>query len=94
MLFRSELAPAIADMAFSLPLNQVSPPFLADLGWYVIRVEVINNSSNTSLEEARDEIRENISNQKLEQKLADYQAEVEAEHPIEYSAGYEPGSRG
>lgn len=90
LLKREEFPRAVADMAFSLPLNQLSPVFQSDLRWYVIRVEVINPASNKTLDEVRSEITEFVITDKLSRQLSDYDAENKARYTVEYAAGYEP----
>lgn len=88
LVLRGELPKEVSDMAFSLPLNQISPPFQSELGWYVIRVEVINPASNRAFEDVRDELTDALVNNKLNERVGSY-IESTKLHKVEYAAGYE-----
>ncbi|RJQ43687.1 MAG: hypothetical protein C4534_07665 [Gaiellales bacterium] len=90
LLTREQFPLAVGDMAFSLPLNQLSAPFQSDLGWYLIRVEVINPESNRTLEEVREEFAEAIRLERLDQELSRYDRENREKYTVEYAPGYEP----
>jgi len=90
LLEREKFPKPVGDMAFSLLLNQLSPVFQSDLGWYVMRVEVINPASNRTLDGVRNEITDVIIGDKLSQELSDYDAENKVRYTVEYAAGYEP----
>jgi parvulin-like peptidyl-prolyl isomerase len=91
LVLKGELPQAVGDMAFSLAHFQVSPPFKSDLGWYVIRVELINTGSNLAFEQVKDEITKALRQMKLDDRLTAYQKAAEASHVVEYAEGYRPG---
>jgi parvulin-like peptidyl-prolyl isomerase len=88
LVLKEELPSAVGDMAFSLPLNQISAPFQSELGWYVIRVELINPASNLAFEDVRDELTEAVVNSKLNERVESYKVESPKLHKVEYAAGY------
>ena len=81
---------SVGDAAFSLPLSQVSEPIQSDLGWYVIRVDVINPGSNVSFDQARDELVNNEIQRRMIGRYKNYAEEVKAKYDIEYAEGYAP----
>jgi len=90
LMLKEELPQEVGDMAFSLASFQVSPPFKSDLGWYVIRVELINTGSSLTFEQVKDEITKAIRQMKLDDKFTAYQNVAEAGHVVEYANGYGP----
>ncbi|MFA6000962.1 MAG: peptidyl-prolyl cis-trans isomerase [Thermoleophilia bacterium] len=87
---QAALPKAVGDVAFSLPVHQVSTPFKADLGWYVVRVELITPASNQTFDSVKDDLRKYMSNQKLAERYKVYVEEVKAEYDIEYADDYAP----
>ncbi len=73
VLNRTDLAdPHRADVAFSLPLKEVSQPVQSALGGYVLmRVTAITPGVQRSLDDAKDEIRKNLAVQAATAKITD-----------------------
>ena len=73
VLTKADLAdPHRADVAFSLPLNEVSQPVQAALGGYVlIRVTAITPGVQRSLDSAKEEIRKNLALAAAAAKITD-----------------------
>ena len=80
----------VGDVAFSLPVRQVSAPFKSDLGWYVVRVELITPASNRTFDEVKGDLKKYMSNQKLSERYKVYVEEVKAAYDIEYADDYAP----
>lgn len=87
---REQLPKAVGDQAFSLQLFQVSEPFQSDLGWYVIRVDLINTASNRTFDQVKDGLIAALGEKKLDDRLVAYEEENNSKHNIEYAEGYEP----
>ena len=85
---REQLPPAVAETAFSLPLFQVSEPFQSDLGWYVIRVDLINSASNRTFDEVKDGLIAALGEKNLDERLVAYEEENNGKYDIKYAEGY------
>jgi len=90
LVTQAQLPKAVADVAFSLPVNQVSMPFKGDLGWYVIRVEIVVPASNRTYEQVRDDLMTHMSNQRLSDYYNEFREQVKQEYDVDYASGYEP----
>ena len=87
---RDQLPKAVADVAFSLPVKPVSQPFKGDLGWYVVRVELITPASNQTYDQVKDQLMLHMSNQRLTERYKKYVEEIKGDYDIAYADGYEP----
>jgi len=90
LVARPQLPKVVGDAAFSLQANEVSAPFKADLGWYVIRVEIIVPATNRTFDEVKDELIMHLSNQNLTERYKTYTEEIKDDYDIEYADDYSP----
>ncbi|MFN6934132.1 MAG: SurA N-terminal domain-containing protein [Tsuneonella sp.] len=70
---------AVATAAFSAARGAIATPTRGSLGYYVIRVDAVNNTTGRSLDQARGEIVEALRTEKRVQGLNDLAAEVEGQ---------------
>ncbi|MHB8792938.1 MAG: peptidyl-prolyl cis-trans isomerase [Thermoleophilia bacterium] len=90
MVTRTQLPKAVGDMAYSMAVNEVSAPFKGDLGWYVIRVELIVAAANSGFEDVKAELMTHLSNQNLSERYKTYVQEIKDDYEIEYADDYSP----
>jgi parvulin-like peptidyl-prolyl isomerase len=90
LVVQSSLPKAVGDVAFSLPASQVSMPFKGDLGWYIVKVELIVPASNRTFDQVKDELMKFAGNQNLSQRYKAYVEEVKDAYDVQYADGYEP----
>jgi parvulin-like peptidyl-prolyl isomerase len=80
----------VGNTAFSLPANQVSPPFKSGQRWFIVKVEFIAPASNRSYDEVKDDLMNFMSNQRLAERYKEYVEEVKQSYDIEYADDYAP----
>ncbi len=75
--FASLSSPAAADAAFAARDGAITDPAKSGLGWHVIKVDKVNNSSGKTLEQARSEIIAKLTPRKVQDALADMVVRIE-----------------
>lgn len=90
LVTRDALPKAVGDVAFSLPAKQVSAPFMADQGWYIVKAEIITPASNKTFDDVKGDMMKFASNQKLADRYKTYVEDVKASYDVQYAEGYEP----
>lgn len=68
---------AVADAAFSAARGTIAVPARGGLGWYVIRVDSVDQTASRSLDQARGEIVAALTAEKTTRALGDLAADVE-----------------
>jgi parvulin-like peptidyl-prolyl isomerase len=77
-LERSDLAPALAEPAFALPVGAVSEPIETDHGFHIIKVEARDDSTVEPFESVEERIRELLQRTKTASEVDAYLADVRA----------------
>lgn len=75
--YASATAPAVAQAAWAAAEGAIATPVRSGLGWYVVRVDDIQQIPARTLDEVRDEIGPQVASEKRAQALADFLASVE-----------------
>lgn len=70
---------AVGQAAFAAARGQVSAPARGGLGFYLLRVDAVENTAGRTLDQARAEIAATLVNEKRETALADLSARIEDE---------------
>lgn len=58
---RDEMVPAFEEVAFNLPVGQVSKPVRSEFGWHLIEVTGIEGGEAKPFEEVRDQVRQELA---------------------------------
>jgi parvulin-like peptidyl-prolyl isomerase len=90
LVTKAQLSTAVGDVAFSLSKNQISEPFKADLGWYVLTVELIQPASNRTYDDVKEELSKFLGNQKLAQHYEEFTNSLKDIYDVEYADDYTP----
>ncbi|MHB8772259.1 MAG: peptidylprolyl isomerase, partial [Syntrophales bacterium] len=77
------MLPEVEDVAFSLPLNQISPVIESPVGFHIVRVIDRRGEGLKSIESVRDEIREKLEMEKVEKKFEEWLAALRGKSHIE-----------
>jgi peptidyl-prolyl cis-trans isomerase D len=75
--FAAQASPAVASAAFAAAQGALVPPARGGLGWYVLRVDKIENNPGKTLAQAHDEIAKALAQEQLKAAFADLAASVE-----------------
>jgi peptidyl-prolyl cis-trans isomerase D len=75
--FANQSSQAVASAAFAAAQGALVPPARGGLGWYVLRVDKIENSAGKTLAQARDEIAKALAEEQKKAAFADLAANVE-----------------
>jgi peptidyl-prolyl cis-trans isomerase SurA len=73
----------VEDVAFSLPLNQISGVIESSVGFHIIQVIDRRGEGLKAIESVREEIREKIDREKMEKKYAEWIEELRKKSHIE-----------
>ena len=69
---KGKILSEVESVAFSLPLNQVSPVIESSVGFHIIRVIDRRGAGLKSIESVREEIREKLDMEKVEKKFEEW----------------------
>jgi parvulin-like peptidyl-prolyl isomerase len=69
---RGVILPEVEEVAFSLPMNQVSPLIESPVGFHIIQVTDRRGAGLKAMEAVREEIRARIEQEKLEKKFEEW----------------------
>ncbi len=78
-LGRGDLSPQLEELAFGLPLDEVSELLEMPYGFHIIRVESRRDGEIAPLEEIRDELRFNLENRRYAEALRTFMSKARAE---------------
>lgn len=73
----------VEDVAFSLPLNQISGVIESPVGFHIIKVVDRRGAGLKAIENVREEIREKIDREKMEKKFGEWLTELRKKSHIE-----------
>ena len=77
------MLPEVESVAFSLPLNQISPVIESPAGFHIIRVIDRRGAGLKSIESVREEIREMLDMEKVEKKFQEWLLALRSKSHIE-----------
>jgi peptidyl-prolyl cis-trans isomerase SurA len=77
------ILPEVEAVAFSLPLNQISPVIESPVGFHIIRVIDRRGAGIKSIESVREEIREKLDMEKVEKKFGEWLIALRVKSHIE-----------
>jgi peptidyl-prolyl cis-trans isomerase D len=75
--FAAQSSQTVADAAFSAGAGAMVPPARGGLGWYVLKVDKVENSAGKTLAQAHDELSKALADEQRKAALADLAASVE-----------------
>ncbi|HON58706.1 MAG TPA: peptidylprolyl isomerase [Smithella sp.] len=78
------IIPEVEAVAFSLPLDKLSPVIVSDMGVHIIQVIDKRGAGLKPIAEVREEIRSKIEEEKLENKFEEWIASVRSKSHIEF----------
>ena len=85
--FTAQTSPAVANAAFSAAQGAMVPPAHGGLGWYVLRVDKIENTPARSLADVHDEIAKALGDEQAKRAFIDLASSVEDQ--LDEGAGLE-----
>jgi peptidyl-prolyl cis-trans isomerase SurA len=80
---RGSIRSEVEDVAFSLPLNQISGVIESSVGFHIIQVIDRRGAGLKAIESVREEIREKIDREKMEKKYGEWLEELRKRSHIE-----------
>ncbi len=69
LMARAEMPQALAEMAFSLPLNKPGAPVKSPLGWHILRVTKIEPQRTQTFDEAKTKLKADIAHDQASDNL-------------------------
>lgn len=90
MVTQNDLPAAVGQTAFSLSVNQISMPVKSDLGWYIIKVDIVQPPLNRSFDEVKPELSVFIGNQKASEHYKEYTAQIHDQYDVQFADDYSP----
>jgi foldase protein PrsA len=82
---RGTMVTEFDDVAFALPLNEISDPVKTDYGYHIIMVEEKKEGKETNFDDSKAEIKETLIDQKLESEYSTWLEEKKKDYDIENS---------
>ncbi len=84
------LPPAIGQAAFSMQRDQVSAPIQSVLGWYIIKIDIIEPASNRTYDQVKDQLKQMLQTDKMSQHYNDVTAQFKKSSDVEFADGFSP----
>jgi foldase protein PrsA len=82
---RGTMVTEFDDVAFALPLNEISDPVKTDYGYHIIKVEEKKEGKEANFDDSKAEIKETLIDQKLESEYSTWLEEKKKDYDIENS---------
>jgi foldase protein PrsA len=82
---RGTMVTEFDDVAFALPLNEISDPVKTDYGYHIIMVEEKKEGKEANFDDSKAEIKETLIDQKLESEYSTWLEEKKKDYDIENS---------
>lgn len=95
---KGDLSPQLEQVAFTLPVGEVSPVLETPYGFHLLKVDARTDATRKPLEEIKEQLRTKIENQKYDESLQAFLKKARAESEIRVKEQYQgrlaPGSDG
>lgn len=90
---RNERIPAaVAEAAFSLPVNEVAGPIETDRGFYIVKLLYVEPDKNTPFEQVKEQFRENSRSRKVQVAWQEFLKQAEKDAGVIYRGDVDPGA--
>ena len=73
------------DVAFTLPVNQISEPVKSDYGYHIIKVEEKKEAKEANFDDSKGDIKDTLINQKMQSEYSTWLEEKKKDYDIENS---------
>jgi foldase protein PrsA len=73
------------DIAFSLPINEISEPVKSDYGYHIIKVEEKKEAKEANFDDSKAAIKETLIDEKMESEYTTWLEEKKKDYDIENS---------
>ncbi len=90
LVTQTALPAEIGQAAFSMQRNQVSGPIKSTLGWYIIKVDLIQPASNRTYDQVKDQLKQMLQTQKMSKHYQDVTQQFKNSSDVEFAAGFSP----
>ncbi|MFJ5763008.1 peptidylprolyl isomerase [Neobacillus sp. NPDC093182] len=82
---RGTMVTEFEDVAFTLPVNEISEPVKTDYGYHIIKVEEKKEVKEANFDDSKGEIKETLIDQKMETEYSTWLEEKKNDYDIENS---------
>lgn len=82
---RGTMVTEFEDVAFTLPVNEISDPVKTDYGYHIIKMEEKKEAKEANFEDSKAEIKETLIDQKMETEYSTWLEEKKNDYDIENS---------
>ncbi|MEH6995036.1 peptidylprolyl isomerase [Neobacillus drentensis] len=82
---RGTMVTEFEDVAFSLPINEISEPVKSDYGYHIIKVEEKKEAKEANFDDSKASIKETLIDEKMESEYTTWLEEKKKDYDIENS---------
>jgi foldase protein PrsA len=82
---RGTMVTEFEDVAFSLPINEISEPVKSDYGYHIIKVEEKKEAKEADFDDSKAAIKETLIDEKMESEYTTWLEEKKKDYDIENS---------